>query len=80
MSSDAKLLVGLILGAAAGAVAGILIAPASGKETRENPDFYRDITLLIKWYCAIHRSICKQNLLLKPRKFIFFFNFLWTYF
>jgi gas vesicle protein len=36
MSSDSKLLLGLILGAATGAVAGLLLAPASGKETREN--------------------------------------------
>ena len=35
MSNDSKLLVGLILGAAAGAIAGLLMAPASGKETRE---------------------------------------------
>ena len=34
MSSDSKLLLGLILGAATGAVAGLLLAPASGKETR----------------------------------------------
>ena len=36
MSNDSKLLVGLILGAAAGVAIGILIAPNSGKETREN--------------------------------------------
>ena len=36
MSSDSKLLLGLVLGAATGAVAGLLLAPASGKETREN--------------------------------------------
>ena len=35
MSSDSKLLLGLIVGATAGAVAGLLLAPASGKETRE---------------------------------------------
>jgi len=35
MSSDSKLLLGLVLGAATGAVAGLLLAPASGKETRE---------------------------------------------
>ena len=35
MSNDSKLLLGLIVGVAAGAVAGLLIAPSSGKETRE---------------------------------------------
>ena len=35
MSNDSKLLLGLIVGVAAGAVAGLLIAPTSGKETRE---------------------------------------------
>jgi len=35
MSKDSKLLLGLIVGVAAGAAAGLLIAPSSGKETRE---------------------------------------------
>lgn len=35
MSNDSKLLLGLIVGVAAGAVVGLLIAPTSGKETRE---------------------------------------------
>jgi len=35
MSNDSKLLVGLILGAVTGVAAGLLIAPSSGKETRE---------------------------------------------
>lgn len=35
MANDSKLLIGLILGAAAGAIAGLLLAPASGDETRE---------------------------------------------
>lgn len=35
MSNDSKLLVGLVLGAAAGVVAGMLLAPESGKDTRE---------------------------------------------
>lgn len=35
MSNDSKLLLGLIVGAAAGAVAGLVLAPSSGKETRE---------------------------------------------
>jgi len=35
MSSDSKLLLGLIVGATAGAIAGLMLAPASGKETRE---------------------------------------------
>lgn len=35
MSNDSKLLVGLILGAITGVAAGLLIAPTSGKETRE---------------------------------------------
>ena len=36
MSNDSKLLAGLIIGAAAGVAIGILIAPNSGKETRDN--------------------------------------------
>lgn len=35
MSDESKFFIGLILGAAAGAVAGILTAPSSGRETRE---------------------------------------------
>ncbi len=35
MSNDSKLLLGLVVGVAAGAVAGLLIAPTSGKETRD---------------------------------------------
>lgn len=35
MSNDSKLLLGLIIGAAAGTVAGLVLAPAPGKETRE---------------------------------------------
>jgi gas vesicle protein len=36
MSSSSKVLLALIAGAAAGLVAGILIAPGKGSETREN--------------------------------------------
>lgn len=36
MSNVGNVLVGLVTGAAMGVVAGVLIAPASGKETREN--------------------------------------------
>ena len=35
MSDSFKVLFGMIIGAAAGVVTGILIAPAPGKETRE---------------------------------------------
>lgn len=35
MSNESNLLLGLVVGVAAGAVAGLLIAPTSGKETRE---------------------------------------------
>lgn len=35
MSNDSKLLAGLILGTIAGIATGLLIAPSSGKETRE---------------------------------------------
>ena len=35
MSDSFKVLFGMIIGAAAGVVAGVLIAPAPGKETRE---------------------------------------------
>jgi gas vesicle protein len=35
MSSDQKVIVGFLLGAAAGAMAGILLAPSSGEETRK---------------------------------------------
>ncbi|MGL5295628.1 MAG: YtxH domain-containing protein [Culicoidibacterales bacterium] len=36
MANKGKFLFGAVLGAAAGAVAGVLLAPKSGKETREN--------------------------------------------
>ncbi len=36
MSNSGKVLLGVLAGAAAGIITGILIAPASGKETREN--------------------------------------------
>lgn len=36
MSTGTKVLIGALVGAAAGIVTGVLIAPASGKETREN--------------------------------------------
>lgn len=36
MSNGGKILLGVLAGAAAGIVTGVLIAPASGKETREN--------------------------------------------
>lgn len=36
MSNGGNVLVGVLAGAAIGVVTGILIAPASGKETREN--------------------------------------------
>ncbi|MDT0553912.1 YtxH domain-containing protein [Urechidicola vernalis] len=35
MSKESNLLAGLIIGVAAGAVAGLMLAPSSGKETRE---------------------------------------------
>ncbi len=35
MSNGGKVLLGVIAGAAAGIVTGVLIAPASGKETRD---------------------------------------------
>ena len=35
MSSDQKVIVGFLLGAAAGAMAGVLLAPNSGEETRK---------------------------------------------
>jgi len=35
MSSDQKVIVGFLLGAAAGTLAGILLAPNSGEETRK---------------------------------------------
>lgn len=35
MSNGGKVLIGVLAGAAAGVVTGVLIAPASGKETRE---------------------------------------------
>lgn len=36
MSNGGNVLVGVLAGAAIGVVTGVLIAPASGKETREN--------------------------------------------
>lgn len=36
MSNSGKVLLGVLAGAAAGIITGILIAPASGKETRES--------------------------------------------
>ena len=36
MSNNGKVLLGVLAGAAAGVITGILVAPASGKETREN--------------------------------------------
>jgi len=36
MSNSGKVLLGVLAGAAAGVITGILVAPASGKETREN--------------------------------------------
>jgi len=36
MSDGGKILLGMFAGAAAGVIAGILLAPASGKETRDN--------------------------------------------
>ncbi len=36
MSNSGKVLLGVLAGAAAGVITGILVAPTSGKETREN--------------------------------------------
>lgn len=36
MTTSGKILLGILSGAAAGVITGILVAPASGKETREN--------------------------------------------
>lgn len=36
MSNSGKVLLGVLAGAAAGVITGVLIAPASGKETRDN--------------------------------------------
>lgn len=36
MSTSGKVLLGVLAGAAAGVITGILIAPTSGKDTREN--------------------------------------------
>ncbi|MCF8218591.1 MAG: YtxH domain-containing protein [Bacteroidales bacterium] len=36
MSDSGKVLIGVLAGAAAGIVTGVLLAPASGKDTREN--------------------------------------------
>ncbi len=36
MTNSGKVLLGVLAGAAAGVITGILVAPASGKETREN--------------------------------------------
>mgnify|MGYP006295008639 CR=1 FL=1 len=36
MTTNGKILLGILGGAAAGVITGILVAPASGKETREN--------------------------------------------
>ncbi len=36
MSNSGKVLLGVLAGAAAGIITGVLIAPASGKETRDN--------------------------------------------
>ena len=36
MKKDNKFFLGMILGAAAGVVAGVFLAPKSGKETRED--------------------------------------------
>ena len=48
MSGDSKLFIGLVLGAAAGVLTGLLVAPASGEETREKikasaKDFKHDL-------------------------------------
>lgn len=36
MSNSGKILLGILSGVAAGVITGILVAPASGKETRQN--------------------------------------------
>lgn len=36
MTNSGKVLLGVLAGAAAGVITGVLIAPASGKETRDN--------------------------------------------
>ncbi|MFW6019209.1 MAG: YtxH domain-containing protein [Bacteroidales bacterium] len=36
MSDSGKVLIGVLAGAAAGVITGVLIAPSSGKDTREN--------------------------------------------
>ena len=36
MSDSGKVLLGVLAGAAAGVITGVLIAPSSGKDTREN--------------------------------------------
>ncbi len=36
MSNSGKVLLGVLAGAAAGIITGVLIAPASGRETRDN--------------------------------------------
>lgn len=53
--STGKFVAGALIGAAAGAIAGILLAPKSGKETRA------DITIKAKEYTATGKEMVVQG-------------------
>jgi len=62
MSTAFKVLVGTLIGAAAGIVTGVLIAPASGKETREKlSDKTDDLLESVKDLLSKHEEEVKKK-------------------
>lgn len=62
MSTAFKVLVGALIGAAAGVVTGVLIAPTSGKETREKlSDKTDDLLESVKDLLSKHEEEVKKK-------------------